>query len=288
MRNIKYVYFQHLRSFDNQVKDNALIINHCGREECKPLHSYGPAVRDHYLLTYIESGCGTLSINNEKYKLKQGKIFVIPPHVLHHYIADKSNPWTYSWIVFSGSMVASFLRAMAISTESPILSCRNDNRINNIFQEMLKTESLEFGREIKAVGLLYILISELINTRINQGHNVNNSYHSSNKEHILEQAIRFIDNSFSNSISIEEVAYNAGVSRSYLFIIFKEELNISPQQYLTKVRIQHAISLMQQPDLSISQIARSVGYHDPLHFSKTFKKYKRISPVSYRNQLIKD
>ena len=128
----------------------------------------------------------------------------------------------------------------------------------------------------------------MINNQVEAGYVSATADYSGNKDLILEQALRFIENHYSHDISIAEIAAHAGVSRSYLFMIFKEKLNLSPQQYLTKIRIQHAVNLMQQPNLTISQIARSVGYQDPLHFSKTFKKHKRMAPAEYRKQLTRE
>ncbi|HHX01303.1 MAG TPA: AraC family transcriptional regulator [Firmicutes bacterium] len=288
MRKIKYVYFKNMETTNGQTADNALVINHCGHEMCRPGHSYGPAIRNHYLITYIESGRGMLYINNEQYHLGPGQIFVITPNVLHHYIADANDPWAYYWVVFQGSMADTYLRMMQINPESPIINCTNREQIKDIFQEMLQTDSLVIGSEIKALGLLYTLISALINNQVEAGYVSATADYSGNKDLILEQALRFIENHYSHDISIAEIAAHAGVSRSYLFMIFKEKLNLSPQQYLTKIRIQHAVNLMQQPNLTISQIARSVGYQDPLHFSKTFKKHKRMAPAEYRKQLTRE
>jgi YesN/AraC family two-component response regulator len=64
--------------------------------------------------------------------------------------------------------------------------------------------------------------------------------------------------------------------------IFKEYFNTSPQNYLINFRINKACNLMKNPNLSIGEISRSVGYDDPFLFSKMFKKIKGIPPRIYR------
>ena len=59
-------------------------------------------------------------------------------------------------------------------------------------------------------------------------------------------------------------------------------MGISPQKYLINFRLNQACKLMKNTELSIAEISRSVGYQDPLYFSKLFKKEKGLSPSKYR------
>jgi AraC-like DNA-binding protein len=62
-------------------------------------------------------------------------------------------------------------------------------------------------------------------------------------------------------------------------------MNISPQNFLINYRVERAVDLMQNPELTIGDISRSVGYEDPFQFSKIFKKIKGVSPSEFRNNL---
>ncbi|WP_309245234.1 helix-turn-helix domain-containing protein [Clostridium estertheticum] len=68
--------------------------------------------------------------------------------------------------------------------------------------------------------------------------------------------------------------------------MFSELLGIPPQEYLIKYRVNKACKLLSNKDLTISEISRSVGYDDPLGFSKIFKQIKGVSPKSYRQALL--
>ena len=59
---------------------------------------------------------------------------------------------------------------------------------------------------------------------------------------------------------------------------------ISPQEYLLDYRIRKACELLQNTDLPIAHIARSVGYEDSLYFSRLFKQHMKSSPSSYRHK----
>ncbi len=64
---------------------------------------------------------------------------------------------------------------------------------------------------------------------------------------------------------------------------FMEEVRQSPKTYLTHYKLEKSRELMKSTSLNIAQIARSVGYRDPLTFSKVFKKHYNMSPKHYRH-----
>lgn len=72
----------------------------------------------------------------------------------------------------------------------------------------------------------------------------------------------FIHNNISNPISITRMAADFGFSRTYFSDLFKKEKGVSPQQYLINYRVETAARLLEETDLRIGHIARSVGYDD--------------------------
>lgn len=88
---------------------------------------------------------------------------------------------------------------------------------------------------------------------------------------------------YSDKVTVSQIAHYIGLDRSYLSSIFKKYLDTSIQEYLIQYRINKACDLFYNKELNISDISRSVGYDDPLLFSKIFKKYKGISPKKYRS-----
>ena len=82
----------------------------------------------------------------------------------------------------------------------------------------------------------------------------------------------------------EELAKHIGIHRSYLTTIFKKRIGISPQEYLLQCRLRHACKLLSETNNPIQEIARNVGYDNPLTFSKIFKSYYGISPRTFREQ----
>ncbi|GLC88908.1 AraC family transcriptional regulator [Lysinibacillus piscis] len=82
-------------------------------------------------------------------------------------------------------------------------------------------------------------------------------------------------------LSIEHLAYIAGLSASYFGEAFKKAYGQSATDYLTELRIGHAKQLLRDSDLLLRDIAREVGYSDEFYFSRKFKKEVGVSPSVY-------
>lgn len=74
------------------------------------------------------------------------------------------------------------------------------------------------------------------------------------------------------------------LDRKYLSALFKRTVGLPPQQYLLNFRIAKACELLAESSCTVGEIARSVGYQDPLLFSRMFKRVKGCSPKDYRSR----
>lgn len=274
--------------FANEQFTTDLNIYHCGIEPCKSGHSYGPAVRDHYLFHYILDGKGSFHSNNRRHLLKKGQGFLIHPDIVTYYEADKEEPWHYAWVGFNGLKVETHLHAAGLSQQNPILTTRGENKIESYLLELMQTaedhkREYSYGKTLYLQGLLYMFISELIESSAQRQILTPDA---DPQDIYIHKALNFIKMNYSRKINISTIAQNLGLNRSYLAVLFKKRLAISPQGYLIRFRVEKACDLLKNPMLSIGDVARSVGYDDPLAFSKIFKKTKGLSPSDYRKDLL--
>jgi len=257
-----------------------LVVYQYGMEKCKPSHSFGPAVRDHYLIHFIISGSGTFYVNGKSYNIKENQGFLICPDIITYYEADDEKPWTYAWVGFKGIKAENYLKLADISQENPIFTCENGEFVKKSFNDMIKATELKYAREIRLQGLLEVFLSELIEEA---GKHIDVS--SSYKESYIKKSLQFVETNYSRKFSIAEMADNIGLNKNYFSSLFKESIGVTPQQYVINFRINKACELMNNSELTISDISRSVGYDDTLGFSKVFKKEKGASPINYRKNL---
>jgi AraC-like DNA-binding protein len=250
-----------------------------GAEECDPGHSYGPAVRDHFLIHYIIKGKGFFQVGNKTYHLEKGQGFLICPDVVTYYEADKEDPWHYMWVGFNGLKAETYLTQAHLNQEHPIFNGENDDEfITACFYDMMATQPQQKAREVRLLGYLYLFLSDLIELRKNTPslRTVENR-----KEEYIRRAIEYIEKNFSRKVTVQELARHVRLDRSYLCSLFKEVLQLSPQGFILEYRMSKACQLMEGTSLSIGDIARSVGYEDQLLFSKMFKKIKKMTPSEY-------
>lgn len=261
-----------------QNKDNNdILVYQCGMEKCNNSYFYGPAVRDHYLIHVILKGKGKYYVNNKVYDLHSGQGFFIAPDVITYYEADRNDPWTYTWVGFKGLKAERFLKMADINIENPVFNINNMKNVKEYFKEMCNVEVYKLSREVRLQGLLLLFLSELIEQNENKTE-VKQNY----RDTYIKKTLQFIEMNYNRKISVEDMADNIGLNKNYFSTMFKSYMKMSPQNCLLNFRINKACELLKNTDFQVSDIARSVGYNDPLGFSKIFKKEKGVSPKEYR------
>ena len=229
-----------------------------GHHNCDPSYGFGPAVRDHYLIHFVVSGCGTFKAYGREYSVMPGEMFVIKPFVETYYQADEKNPWSYMWIGFKTE------RELPAEL-NPIIKCPEAFRI---FDAMKRCEEFSTGRSAYLASKLWELFSVLLEN-------------NKNKPDYVEIALNCIHSEYMNGITISEIAERLELDRTYFYSVFKNKTGISPKKYLLQYRMKIAASLIKEMHKSVSVAAYSVGYNDIFTFSKMFKQCFGVSPSEY-------
>ena len=100
----------------------------------------------------------------------------------------------------------------------------------------------------------------------------------------LDFSVNYIKTNLHLPISVNDLCNAIGITQPYLYRIFRQELGLSPKQYILSCKLSEAKKLLINTELSISQIANSVGYENVLEFSKFFSKQTNLSPTAYREE----
>jgi AraC-like DNA-binding protein len=266
----------------NITSNTDLVVYLCGTQKCESLHSYGPVLRDHYIFHYIINGKGIFKVHGITYKLEKNMGFLICPGELAYYQADKDEPWEYSWVGFKGLKADIYVKEAGFSKYNSAFTYDKDEFILNCFKDMIDCYKYNESREVRLVGYLYLFLGQLIEFSAPKK-NITDG--TKRREGYLIKAMQYIQMNYYRDINISILSKYLGLDRSYLYIIFKQYLKISPKEYLSKIRLEKAEELMKSTELLIGEIARSVGYDDQLLFSKIFKKNKGISPKKFIEEI---
>ena len=268
-------------SMEYKTSSKDLYLVSCGWEKCGATHSYGPAVRNYYMLHFILKGQGHYYLNNKHYKLNENQCFLTEPGTVTLYKAEPTNPWTYTWICFNGDYVPHLLKQSNLNTDNPIINLSCNQTIYEIIKEMLSYHQLTPANECYLQSKLYLIFAKLheaLQSVYNKVELNNNFY--------VTKAIEYIEKNTFTNLSVNDIARYLNISRSHLYALFKQELNTSPQQFLTNAKIANARELLSKTKIPIYSVALSCGYKNAFAFSRAFKQVTNISPREYRQHYL--
>lgn len=228
-----------------------------GYEKCKKGHTFGPAIREYWLIHYVKSGCGTFVKGDKVYNVNAGEAFLICPDEICTYFADKNNPWEYIWIGFNGKYAKDFEKLGDVFTAD-----------EEIFNSIIQCEQYDVCLTEFLAGKLFLLYTSLFSNK-------------SEKNSYVSKACGYIETNYLNDIKICDIAKIVGVERTYLAKIFKREKKISMQEYLVNVRLNQAERLLKM-GYTVNEASYMSGYGDVCNFSKMFKRKKGISPINVK------
>lgn len=263
-------------------KDNTdLNVYRCGFEKCSPGYFWGPGVRDHYIIHIVSSGKGIYTVNGETYSLEAGQGFLICPGQIVYYKADNDSPWTYSWVGFHGLKAEQVLKKAGLSKDSLIFRIAGSNDLVQCLNDLIKEASHSHGSDLMLTGLLYQFLARLVYRHENK---IQAGEKAIDSTRYVSKAVEYIEKNFSGNLSVKSIADYLKIDRSYLSTLFSKHLGITPRGFIIKYRMDKACELLKNPQLSVSDVARSVGYEDPFQFSKTFKSVTGQSPAYFRKK----
>ncbi|UXR69352.1 AraC family transcriptional regulator [Staphylococcus sp. IVB6246] len=254
-------------------------IDECGIEVGTPHTSYRYEVSKEAVLHVVMSGKGSFSYNGETHPLETGDIFLLQRGMQVHYAASIDHPWIYYWVGFSGQLVTDYLKRTQL-IDNPVIRKSDTTMISKLVERMCYTAqsyTIEQSDDIQHMSDLYQLLYALYQISPKNHERPETSIYES-----VQEAIRFMNHSYMQTITIEQVVQHVNMSRSYLYKLFKQNLNQSPQSYLIQLRMSQAAKLLQETSLQSQEIAARVGYQEPLMFSKAFKKFFGVTPTAYR------
>lgn len=227
-----------------------------------------PFVHNRFYMHLSYKGEAVLRTEMGEYTLTPGTLFITFPGQKHSIIDNKG--FTYLYITFDGPGAQTLLRQFGISKETPVFE--GFSHIMDFWITSIRRVHLNNIVILTESVLLYTL------SYIDQCKQKGDPHTSP----LFDSIIQYIHNNFADpDLSIVKLANIFGFSRKYLSARFAKNMGVNFTEYLTKVRIEHAIDLLCRKGLSVAEIAVRCGYSDPFYFSKVFKRITGVSPSKY-------
>ena len=224
-------------------------------------------------LIFKEKGESSYFFEEKKLTVRAGEFVFLPQGSSYEYVTPDSENTMYTSINFQGA-----LQTREITVYSAEIFYGTSYIVQNF------SELWNFGTasdKYKCLSLLYDLLSHIFNFE-----NLNSA--KKRKHQLINPAIEFLRNNiYSENLKIDKLHRLCGISDTYFRKIFASRFGMSPQEYVLNKRITHSKSIIESGDYdSIKELAESVGYSDPLYFSKAFKKAFGLSPMAYKEMII--
>lgn len=257
----------HILSYEDS---SLLKIDNIGFSDDAKICKFGPGQRDLYLIHYVISGKGSFN----GVSLEAGQGFLIRPQDYEYYFPDIHNPWKLLWITSHDENINEIFKTYGADEKTQIFDYGYINKADELTGYIKNNHSKVFTPS-KILEIFLNLYNHQTD-KIQDREKMSDVYYN--------YALSFINSNIFKPISVNELTDILGVSQPYLYKVFINKCGNSPKQIIDKLKLQKAQKLLQSTSLSIADIACSVGYSDPLSFSKFFKKKVLLSPTEFRAQ----
>lgn len=97
----------------------------------------------------------------------------------------------------------------------------------------------------------------------------------------MHQARQYMIEHYAETIDMDDIVRQSGVNSSRFYRDFRKHTGLSPHQFMTKTRLDAALKLLAQSNISIMEASHSVGYEDEFYFSRLFKRHMGLPPTEY-------
>lgn len=232
--------------------------------------------KETFIFQYTLSGEGAVSIQGKVQQVQEGQAFMVEVPSEHcYYLPSHSNEWEFIFLTLKGPAAASCWRDITGKFGAILTIPLDSQLIKHVFKvyELACKKDLidNYFASYQAYG--FIMECHRYFKQFKQKENL--------PEYII-QASNYIKMHFAEPLSIEDIAASVNLSKYYFIKRFGETMNMTPGQYITKIRLEQAIHLLRNTELTIKDIAVKVGYGDDNYFNKAFRKVVGTSPGEFR------
>lgn len=256
-----------------------LRVTHIGAYQSAPHHFVDrPRGAQEHILIVCQGGKGTCAVNGRKHRMTTGHAVIVPARARHRYWADESDPWRIFWVHFTGARSRDYLSMLGLTVERPVCWLHDLPGVVEAFEQTYRhalggyTDTDLFGLSTGLSRLLGIcrLAQRALDVRRRRA-----------EDQVLK-TVHYMAENLQRPLTLGQLAAVASWSPPHYSMVFRRQLNLSPIEYLLRLKIQRACERLRTTDSRVSDIAREIGFTDPFYFSRLFRRRVGSSPRVYR------
>jgi AraC-like DNA-binding protein len=234
-----------------------------------------------FTLLYCLDGAGTLDLSQGKHRITRGTFALLRPFEFHAYAADPSDPWSYYWIHFNGTVAQQYYDVLTAGGKNTCIAVQSDLRFVETFEKILGIyhEGQAYKNLVEASSAMHQLLGDLF------GQICHRSAPQESTVARIERTLTMMRKNLGAHVSIHELAASAGMSHAYFTLQFRKHTGQSPRIFFNQLKIAKACEYLAATDTKVENIARLVGYEDPFYFCRLFKRITQQTPTLYRRSI---
>jgi AraC-like DNA-binding protein len=267
----EYFYYE---TEPNYKKELAIICG--GHEKCAPDYLINRKSYPYHVIKYTIAGKGTFSINSKTYPLKNGVLSGFRPSDAHIYQSDSTSPMEHIFVIFIGKEADQLLEQSAIAAKGTIEVC-NQSETLYLLKAIMRTglEKTPFSQQICCSYLRILLLRQAADVSLP-------AEHFSQSLETYQRCKKYIDDNFTGIDSSSSAADACAVNIRYMARLFRQYSKITPHDYIMRLKLNKASTMLLTSSQSVNEIGYLLGFSDPYHFSRVFKRFHGLSPNNYR------
>lgn len=230
-----------------------------------------------YLCFMVEDGEGELVYEEKRYALKAGDVvFIDCRKAYSHSTGEKL--WFLRWCHFYGPSMPAIYAKYCERGGEPVIHTADASQYTELLSEIYNIAgSSDYIRDMRINERLNTLLTLLMESSWHQG-----SSSKASRKIEISRVKTYLDEHYSERLSLESVASHFFINKHYLARLFKGQYGVTLVTYLQQVRITHAKRMLRFTDKSIEEIGLECGIGELNYFSRVFKKLEGISPSEFR------
>ena len=230
----------------------------------------------YYELIYIDHGQLSINVEGRNYELKKYDLMVIYPGQFYSMHTDQNTTCSYLTIAFMmNNDLEGTLMNMVFHTQKDVYQTLS--RFMKVIQNRnyLNTElAMIFLKEV----LIFLYQSERRESlEVAATSNMQEHYENS----LLNEILVYIHNNVYSAFTVEDLCNKFDISRSSLQALFRDNLNMTPKQYISDIKLNQAKVLIREHKRTISEISDLLGFTSIHYFSRKFKNYFGMTPTEF-------
>lgn len=232
-------------------------------------------------LLYIMRGSGQYIVNGIQYTVQPGNLIVCNANVMHGETLNlKRSMLSYCCVLHDLHMPSLPDNTLFPPSQNPVFLFEERAAIEHILLALYEL-SAHASVHAETCNLLANALLNIVYKKMQRRELPNETIHKDNEE-FIQSITDYLDEHFTEPISLQDLGNQFHISASYLSHIFKAETGLPPMKYLMYRKIGEAQSMLMNTSLAINDIGEQLGFNDTAHFSRMFKKYIGITCSEYR------